>query len=411
MNILDFLKSKGINDYKSVLGQNSSVEESLPEIVPSDDPMSLQPSTSIPINDPRTPIIPKIEPGVQKDAIPVNDIGYEIGTKEEYEKALQKSKEDRAFARLTENAAKLGSSIGGLISGGEASKVDNSIYKQAEEDAMSPLSELSAKIKLQDTDPKSAKSVAYKDYLKKLGFPVSENASYETLKGLLPEVSKKFDRELDREYKKQEFSLKRQELSVAKDNKQEDKNLQWMTNVATKTNKLSEGLDNATSAKERALSAQKGTAAELTILYDFIKSLDSNSAVREGEIGLARSLSSVMGNLGLTISKLGKTGVLPDETFKQIKSEINRLYDQVRDVYKRKVGIYHKQASDRGISEDRFDRFDPYYEKLKLEDSENKQKSSFIKKYQSSHKNATKEESDRAYELAKKRLEESERTE
>lgn len=392
--VLDLLKERGISeqDYQDMLDNTGldiePVEEKPLEIEPIDplinyaEPISLkQPSLQ------KEPTISTPTPSVLE-----NQEAFEVGTIKNYEEALKKAKEERAISRLAQSGNKLGSAIGGLISGQKAASVDDESYKAEQEEAFEPVKELQSKIQLQDTDPNSAKSKAYRDYLKKIGFPVSENASYATLKGLLPEASRHFDRQLEREFKQQENALRRAELGQRKEEikqaKFDDRQNRWIEKVTPQVSRLSEALDSSNRAKETALRAKKGTAAELSVLYDYIRELDKNSAVREGEVNLAKSLSSFATKLKFETEKLGKDGILPERTFEAIKQETLQLAKSVEDVYKRKVAVYHNQAKAYGLNEEDFNRFDPYYEEFKKLDQKDPKIEAYAKQYDLSYEKA-----------------------
>lgn len=394
--VLDLLKERGISeqDYQDMLDNTGldiePVEEKPLEIEPIDplinyaEPISLkQPSLQ------KDPAIPTPIP-----SIPENQEAFEVGTIKNYEEALKKAKEERAISRLAQSGNKLGSAIGGLISGQKAANVDDESYKAEQEEAFEPVKELQSKIQLQDTDPNSAKSKAYRDYLKKIGFPVSENASYATLKGLLPEASRHFDRQFEREFKQQENALRRAELGQRKeevksekDNVEKDKFIERSSKNLANESKEFKKIETASRLAQNI--DPKNAVGQITGLYTFISSLDPGSVVREGEISLATSAGGLSGKLEKVLSQLTSNPKLINEkTINDIKKEIARLSREHTKTYELTREKYFKQARSRGIPEDRFGEIDPYYEHLSKKDQKDPKIQDYAQKYNMSYEQA-----------------------
>ena len=68
-------------------------------------------------------------------------------------------------------------------------------------------------------------------------------------------------------------------------------------------------------------------AGDIAILYNFVKGLDKNSAVREGEIALSKQARSVLGRLDSEIKRMSGGDILDDDTRKAFSELIRASAD------------------------------------------------------------------------------------
>jgi hypothetical protein len=103
-----------------------------------------------------------------------------------------------------------------------------------------------------------------------------------------------------------------------------------------------------------AIKNPRGTASEqMMVVYSFIKGLDSISAVKEGEVGLAQQTGSYIGQADMYLQKVKDGTIMPEQAYKEMKDMVmqlarfseKRLY-QVREEYK-------ARAKENGIPESR----------------------------------------------------------
>lgn len=95
-------------------------------------------------------------------------------------------------------------------------------------------------------------------------------------------------------------------------------------------------------------SAGKTGAGDLTVLYSYIKALDPESVVREGEINLLKAAESVPGNV-ITAYKRAKEGkAISDELRQELTTEIGHLYNDKAKQQKELNAFYSGLASDMG---------------------------------------------------------------
>jgi hypothetical protein len=148
----------------------------------------------------------------------------------------------------------------------------------------------------------------------------------------------------------------------AKKDKLDQRNLDFLAGTSKSAAKLVDGFTSAKLAGDAVRnSTGKNPGEQVTALYSFVKTLDPGSAVKEGEVALAQSMSSVMGKVETAFNKVGKGQVVDSETISNINKEILRLEELSKKSYDTRLGIYREQISARGIPEDAMKQVDPYY--------------------------------------------------
>jgi len=111
---------------------------------------------------------------------------------------------------------------------------------------------------------------------------------------------------------------------------------------------------NAISAREIAdqVIANPGNAGnQLKILYTFIKSLDPESAVREGELSLAQNTQSYLSRFKTEIQKISQDKGISDSMATQLAQATKSLADQWTNAAQRRDNFYKSQANVLGVGE------------------------------------------------------------
>jgi len=96
-------------------------------------------------------------------------------------------------------------------------------------------------------------------------------------------------------------------------------------------------------AYNKVMSASDTGAGDISSLYSFVKLLDSSSAVREGEVGLAQTIAGYQGLVKSWFEK-AKGGVLDPEIVRQIKVEARKLYEATHSRYSNWTKNYEEEA-------------------------------------------------------------------
>ena len=117
-------------------------------------------------------------------------------------------------------------------------------------------------------------------------------------------------REMLRERKEEKAELRKNELAA--------KHIDTYNKMLYKDyQNLQQAETNANRAKDiiaKNIAGVTPGAGDIAILYNFIKGLDKNSAVREGEIGLSKQARSVLGRLDSEVKRLSGGDLLDDAT-------------------------------------------------------------------------------------------------
>lgn len=126
----------------------------------------------------------------------------------------------------------------------------------------------------------------------------------------------------------------------------------------------------------RVIADPSNAGGQLSILYTLVKSLDPDSAVREGEIALASQTQSYFSRFGNSLERIGKGKVISDDAAKVLAEETKKLASSWYEAGQRREKQYKAQANTAGIGEafnnylGNFER--PYAQEL-IEDEENAQ--------------------------------------
>ena len=115
-------------------------------------------------------------------------------------------------------------------------------------------------------------------------------------------------------------------------------------------NKNSEGLAKILGAARRAqqleLRQGKQGVSDLETLYSFITALDPNSVVREGEVALARQISSIVESFELRVDQVNKGILLPGEVGTDLRARIMELGDAAQQRLEKDIQYYTQQEDE-----------------------------------------------------------------
>lgn len=338
-----------------------------------------------------TPAVKSVAP--EQAPIEAPTEGYQLGTLENLEKAQNQARILRMLGGLSDagdsfnqgalNALNLSTSKPITLGAGGGNNLRNEADKREKDHT--------ARVENQKNDPKSQASAQMRDLVKKMGFPVSDNVSAQDLEKKFPGLSniftqreaqaaRKEDREAQREFLREQHAYDREtrkELKAMENEKKKEEKESKATEktndyIATTAQRVQPIVKNYAKAKMAADTVRSMTgdnpAEEITALYSLVKGLDPDSAVREGEVGLAKSISSVMGRVEAAFGKLSNGQVLDKQTLDNLKKEIVRLEGDSKSSYDSRMGIYKNQLKARGIADDRMNEIDPYYQSSQKQD-------------------------------------------
>lgn len=116
---------------------------------------------------------------------------------------------------------------------------------------------------------------------------------------------------------------------------------------------------NATQAlaiADQVLANPNSAGNQLSILYTLVKSLDPNSAVREGEIALAQTTQSYLSRFQTNLERINEGKPISAEAAKELARATKNLANLWYQAGQRREGQYKSQASIAGVG----DAFDDY---------------------------------------------------
>jgi hypothetical protein len=182
------------------------------------------------------------------------------------------------------------------------------------------------------------------------------------------------DRMADRALARESLNSSKQDKVTEKERYHQDAYLQFAT---SKTAPIRSSYSAIQNAARLSSTGTKNPAEDITALYSFVKNLDPNSSVREGEVGLARDISSIQGKVQTYFNKVSNGDSLDSKTVDNLKKEILRMADSQKQSYNTEMAAYKAGAKNRGVPESRYVEFDPQHS---TNDNAKTQTSSGLKK-------------------------------
>src|SRR3990167_939318 len=107
---------------------------------------------------------------------------------------------------------------------------------------------------------------------------------------------------------------------------------------------------NARDSWNRASEVPNDGSGDLTLIYSYIKALDPNSVVREGEIDISRATGSVPENLITSYKRVKEGKLLADQQRAEYQSEVGRIYNYKAKIAQQSQAHYSGLASDMGAN-------------------------------------------------------------
>jgi hypothetical protein len=287
--------------------------------------------------------------------------------KSRLEEALELQRQYEMLAAISRGSERLGRGLAGAISGVAPSKMSAGEFEegltrigkqgvegaklleeaQKEKDSADPSSEVSKKARN-----------AYKKAYSALGIEVD-----------IPDTLSADDIKITKFSDLAKSSDKQKGAETEKETK-------LLTDAGKEIRKRSESVVKIMDLQKRAKDALKSpnAAKDIETLYGFIKSLDENSAVREGELKLAEGTLSRLSFYKNKLQGLvGSKRTLDDETL----SNISKIMDEVSSQTQSNYGNYKKSIfaplADRGITAERYEALDPISYRTPTEPSTEKQ--------------------------------------
>ena len=264
--------------------------------------------------------------------------------------ALRAKNENIANANLLRAVNMITSSLAGMKSKVVAKDETAKYFEDLVKSAGEPVEDLKTRLAFDKEDPNSPSAKAYRSYLESLMDVAGLDKDKINLDGMTPNQMEKVASTLGTlGYQlgsaKEKAALKKEERSIKLDEKtkeQKVKNIEFITDRKEKPDfiKTENQYRNSKAITERIDQALKDPSGikDITVLYDFIKQLDKESTVREGETKLALAAAGYFDKFDITLSKMRGSGrLLSAEMVKDIKKFAELAKQKTQDQYFDKV--------------------------------------------------------------------------
>jgi hypothetical protein len=289
------------------------------------------------------------------------------------DKALDLQSQTNALTLIGKIGSQLGSAIAGV-------KADTSGYDDINKAAAQGVQNVITKNKfdldmLQAADDKEKNDVnssvsqvtrdlakrMYKDLNMSLPANVDKLTAASIEKGILPILDKYAERNLRNKQLEENYKLAQLGKEEKQNDKQEYRIQDWLTNQLDKEMKSEEvkrliRLNNDAKNLAQAM-ANPGGIRDITSLYSFLKSIDDNTGVKEGEVKLGLEAMTALQRLKtLTSDFSDRKRVLDNAMLKDIESINRSATESAQAAYNKRMEAVFNIGKDRGISEDRLKR-------------------------------------------------------
>jgi hypothetical protein len=107
----------------------------------------------------------------------------------------------------------------------------------------------------------------------------------------------------------------------------------------------------AINVADRVIADPNNAGGQLSILYTLVKSLDPDSAVREGEVGLAQTTQSFLGKFGTNLQRIYEGKPISASAAKTLAEETKKLANAWYTAGQLRENQYKSQAQTVGLGD------------------------------------------------------------
>jgi protein-tyrosine-phosphatase len=272
---------------------------------------------------------------------------------EQLMRARESENQGRLGAGLGEAAQRLGAAIAGVEVG------DVSPWRQQAQAAEGRVKKVKEfkdiQEEIQRNDPNSSESKAARELLKEQGITVPDTVSAAFIEKQYPQ----FTAIITRKESARQETIKRQERAQERldrlKEKLEGKNRELALRLAPKIqNKKYETYTELASQKALVDQAVRNPdpQRDITIFYSFVKALDPESVVREGELKFVQTSRSIPAGLRQTLKNALTGEKLSKEERLRVQDFMNQRLELAQKQWQDSAAPYLKQTNDAGISQE-----------------------------------------------------------
>lgn len=215
-------------------------------------------------------------------------------------------------------------------------------------------------------DPNSAQSQGYRNLAKSMGFEIKGNASAADIERQFPQLANIYNQKEARKARAEDLKLRYASMQDTKRQAAELKNQEKQTKAIENYAKIASKEYEKLSKLEQAVQAldmkniEDGGPEDVAALYSFIKLLDPESVVREGEIALARSGMSMPQRLRNAIKNAVFGGVIDKEFRAEMAIIGKHLAEQGSSRYHKSLAHHRNILKNRyNLKDDDIAEYDP----------------------------------------------------
>tara|TARA_R110000868_G_scaffold66014_13_gene197055 strand:+ start:838 stop:2418 length:1581 start_codon:yes stop_codon:yes gene_type:complete len=278
---------------------------------------------------------------------------------------LQQAQDQAASGRLANELGRASELIGSSIAG--VKPIAQQVFTEQAKNSDKAVESFEQRAEKEKSDPKSAISAQFRDFTRKFGITVPSNMSAEAAAKIMPYAYQKFAAQQAQEARAEEGKLARanardmkettlEAARIAAGNKKEQKLTDKQTDFAEKIGKAVQNKEYEKYTKlhnvvSRMQDSAKNPSAQgdAALVYDFVKALDNESAVREGEISFVGAAASVPQRVQTYINRAYKGELLLPEQREEIMRIGKKSRDDQRKTWESSVTPALKRAERLGI--------------------------------------------------------------
>ncbi len=378
------LATYGLMSQESPAAEEPMMSEMSPEQMSgegSQQPASMPPRKAQPKTTKKTQ--DKAQPAPTPEEEPKSNLKeFDVGTRPDYSSELKDIQEQQNLATLFNQ---LGSAARKVGSGVLEQKGDNKDqFAEANQQFINSWTQqFKDRIEVEKHDAKSPTSKAFREYAKQLGYDIKGDFSASDAEKVFPFMFKGFEADANREARKEaqqatleqrkwESSERSKDRAQRDKERKEDKTAQEGNKFIQKANteliksKPYNYVQKTTSAMNTVDNALKNpnSVNDISALYDFIKGLDPDSAVREGEVKLGQEALGLWGTIKASIAKAGPNPrILDNKMLRNVQAYLTISNQNAKNQYDkvRQSKFKHAQTA-YGLPEERLAEIDPLYD-------------------------------------------------
>lgn len=278
---------------------------------------------------------------------------------------LQDAQRQAAGGRFVNELGRAAELVGTSIAG--TKPIAQEIFTQQAKDSDNVVKSFEERAEKEKADPKSAISQQFRDFMGTLGVTVPTNMSAEAAAKVMPYAYQKFaakEAQIARSAEAEENRKLRETLSNnALAGRQAAASEKAATNLSDKQNKFAQTIAPKVQNKQYEKFAKLEQArlniehavnnpnpqSDSALIYDFIKSLDPDSAVREGEISFVGTARSIPTKTKALVNKMFKGELLTGDERKNILDFATQSTLNQKKAWEISAKPYINQAEKMGV--------------------------------------------------------------